>query len=92
MGKNGLNWMFLSGTLGASSTLDQSDASGLPDPAPPHKKNLVDLLTCWLVDYLNVRLLAFFVNFAVRINFSENDKENNIIFKTIILKSYGYRL
>lgn len=53
---------------------------------------LVDLLTCWLVDYLNVRLLAFFVNFAVRINFSENDKENNIIFKTIILKSYGYRL
>ena len=57
------------------------------------QKKLVDLLTCWLVDYLyNVRLLAFFVNFAVRINFSENDKENNIIFKTIILKSYGYRL
>ena len=54
---------------------------------------LVDLLTCWLVDYLyNVRLLAFFVNFAIRIIFSENDKENNIIFKTIILKSYGYRL
>lgn len=58
----------------------------------PPQKNLVDSLTCWLVDYLNVRLLAFFVNFAIWINFSGNDKENNIIFKTIILKSYGYRL
>lgn len=56
------------------------------------QKKLVDLLTYWLVDYLNVRLLAFFVNFAIRINFSENDKENNIIFKTIILRSYGYWL
>lgn len=51
-----------------------------------------NLLTCWLVDYLNVRLLAFFVNFAIWINFSGNDKENDIIFKTIILRSYGYRL
>ena len=82
MDKNGLNWVFLSGTLGLS---------GLSDPELPSKK-LVDLLTCWLVDYLNVRLLAFFVNFAIRIIFSENDKENNIIFKTIILRSYGYRL
>ena len=82
MDKNGLNWVFLSSTLGLSD---------LSDPALPPKK-LVDLLTCWLVDYLNVRLLAFFVNFVVRINFSGNDKENNIIFKTIILRSYGYRL
>lgn len=83
MDKNGLNWVFLSGTLAYQT------CQTLRFP----QKKLVDLLTCWLVDYLyNVRLLAFFVNFAVRINFSENDKENNIIFKTIILKSYGYRL
>ena len=83
MDKNGLNWVFLSGTLAHKT------CQTLRFP----QKKLVDLLTCWLVDYLyNVRLLAFFVNFAVRINFSENDKENNIIFKTIILKSYGYRL
>ena len=57
------------------------------------QKKLVDLLTRWLVDYLNVRLLAFFVNFAIRIkNYSENDKENYIIFNTTTLKSYGYRL
>lgn len=56
------------------------------------RKKLVDLLTCWLVDYLNVRLLAFFVNFAVRINYSGNDKENYIIFNTTTLRSYGYRL
>ena len=73
--------MFLSGTLAYQT------CQVLRFPS----KKLVDLLTCWPVDYLNVRLLAFFVNFAVRINFSGNDKEYNIIFKTI-LKSYGYRL
>lgn len=88
MDKNGLNWVFLSSTLGASSTLAYQTCQTLRFPS----KKLVDLLTCWLVDYLNVRLLAFFVNFAIRINFSGNDKENNIIFKTIILRSYGYRL
>lgn len=82
MDKNGLNWVFLSGTLAYQTC----------QPLRFLQKKLVDLLTCWLVDYLNVRLLAFFVNFAIRINFSENDKESNIIFKTIILRSYGYRL